>query len=155
MQHFWISTPPAEAQSTIKHVPHACMLPALAVGFWSWTFSVFYHYWSVNSWHCSCPLVHGEAFVYDRWQAFHRCSNLPIPREEDPRIQPSSADILDIGAAVFSQLWNCWHVFLKTGSWSPRTKAPTIQSAFVVGWCSACWFCWINTGIDFILKIDK
>lgn len=33
--------------------------------------------------------------------SFHRCSNLPIPKE-DTRIHPSSADILEHAAVFFS-----------------------------------------------------
>lgn len=98
--------------------------------------------------HCSCPLMHAEAFVCDCWQAFTAAQILPIPRKEDARIHPSSADILE-RAAVFSQPSNGWHVFLKTGRWSQRGKASTPQSAFVIGWCSTCWFCWINSGESF------
>lgn len=90
------------------------LLPAPIACFWRWTFffGIFYHYWMVRGQHCSCPLMHGEAFVCDCRQAFTAAQIMPIPRKEDTRIHPSSADILE-HAAVFSQPSNCWHVFLK------------------------------------------
>lgn len=113
-----------KARSSMLHMLITfALLPALIACFWRWTFC------NPPSQHCSCPPMHAEAFVCGRWQAFTTAQILPIPREEDTRIHPSSAEILE-RAAVFSQPSNGWHVFLKTGRWSRRGKASTPQSAF-------------------------